>query len=290
MMETPNMVQWTPSGQTPNSHPWDKAAVGWNNHSAAIGRWLHAVTQEMLDAANITSGSRVLDIAAGAGAQTLDIARRVGPQGYVLATDISTSAMALAQSNASAAGLLQIETRHADAQALNLAGSEFDAAVCRLGLMFCQVPLNALIQSRQALRSGGRLSALVFSQPQNNPCISVMMTTALKHANRPAQLPYEAGSLCSLGKPGLLLQLLTDAGYQKIEVRAVAAPFLLPTAQHYVDFVRTSGSPIMEVIAALSKESQDDAWREMADHLKVFTTPDGWAGPNELLLCSATAA
>lgn len=43
----------------------------------------------MLDAAGVTTGSRVLDVAAGAGGQSLTAARRVGPTGHVLATDIS---------------------------------------------------------------------------------------------------------------------------------------------------------------------------------------------------------
>jgi hypothetical protein len=43
----------------------------------------------MLDGANVRSGSRVLDVAEGAGDVALDIAKRVGPNGYVPATIIS---------------------------------------------------------------------------------------------------------------------------------------------------------------------------------------------------------
>lgn len=70
------------------AHPWDEAAQGWNRHAAVIRSWLAEATEAMLTAARIGPGSRVLDIAAGAGDQTLDIACRVGPQGHVLATDI----------------------------------------------------------------------------------------------------------------------------------------------------------------------------------------------------------
>ena len=270
-------------------HEWDKAAQGWHNHTALVRDWLQDVTPAMLNSAGIAPGSRVLDVAAGAGGQTLDIARRVGATGYVLATDISPQILALAQENARSAGLTQVKTQLADAQALNLAGSEFDAAVCRLGLMFCQSPLDALNGVRKALKPGGRFSAVVFSQPQNNPCITIMMSTALKAAGLSPKPPFEPGTLLSLGRPGLLARLLGDAGFIDIDVRPVQAPFRVPTSQHYIDFVRSSGSPIMAILASLPPQAQDEAWQDMADQLDVFMIDTGWVGPNELLLCSATA-
>jgi hypothetical protein len=90
-----------------------------------------------------------------------------------------------------------------------------------------------------------------------------------------------------LGKPGLMAQLLETAGFSDIEVRPVAAPFRLPSNRHYLDFVRSSASPIMEILAPLSEPAQMAAWDDMGEQLNVFATPAGWVGPNELLLCSA---
>jgi SAM-dependent methyltransferase len=273
----------------PSGHPWDHAAQGWNQHSAVIRAWLKEATAALLDATGIGPGSQVLDIAAGAGDQTLDIAARVGPQGRVLATDISPAILALAQDNARAAGLWQVDTQVADAQALALAGSNFDAAVCRLGLMFCTAPLTALTEARAALRPGGRFAALVFSQPARNPCLVIAMKTALAHAGLPAKPPFEPGTLMSLGEPGALERLLQGAGFVDIGVRPISAPFGMPTSRDYVDFVRTSGSPIMQILAPLSPSAQRDAWADMEAQLNVFTTPIAWEGPNELLLCAASS-
>jgi ubiquinone/menaquinone biosynthesis C-methylase UbiE len=269
-------------------HPWDRAAEGWNQHSAVIRSWLEDATGAMLDAARIQPGARVLDIAAGAGDQTLDIARRVGPLGHVLATDISAQILMLARDRARAAGLQHVDTRAADAQSLGLDGAGFDAAVSRLGLMFCESPLDALRQARSALKPGGRFSALVFSQPQNNPCLVMLISTALRHAGLAPRSPYMPGTLMSLGEPGLLARLLHEAGFEGIEMRTIAAPFRLPTSRDYVDFVRTSGTPIMEILAPLPAAVQRAAWDDMAEQLNVFSTPTGWVGPNELLLCAAS--
>jgi SAM-dependent methyltransferase len=268
-------------------HPWDKAAAGWNSHAAVIHAWLADATAALLAAAHIGPGARVLDIAAGAGDQTLDIARCVGAHGHVLATDVSAAILALARDNARAADFNNIDTRVADAQALGLEGAAFDAAVSRLGLMFCEAPLQALREARAALKPGGRFSALVFSQPQHNPCLGVLMSTALRHAGLPPRSPYAPGTLMSLGEPGLLARLLHTAGFTGIEMRTIDAPFHWPTSRDYVDFVRTSGTPIMEILAPLPLGVQRAAWDDMAAQLHVFDTPGGWVGPNELLLCAA---
>jgi ubiquinone/menaquinone biosynthesis C-methylase UbiE len=271
-------------------HPWDLAAEGWDRHAALINDWLRDITDSMLRAAGIGPGSRVLDVAAGAGGQTLDIARRVDSNGQVLATDISARILQLAAINAQRAGLAQIETRVADAQALGLTGSGFDAAVSRLGLMFCPQPLEALREIASALRPGGRIAAVVFSGPQANPCISILASTARRHAGLPPGSPFEPGTLCSLGKPGLAGQLLEQAGFSDVRVEPVAAPLQLPTARHYLDFVRSSASPILEILAPLPELARDSAWADMEAQLNCFSGEGGWRGPNELLLCSGRRA
>lgn len=276
-----------------SGHPWDIAAAGWNNHAAMIHDWLQPVTQTMLNKAHIQLGSRVLDIAAGAGDQTLDIGHRVGSVGSVLATDISPAILALAQKNARIAGLEQITTQVADAQSLGLAGADFDAAVCRLGLMFCRSPLAALTEIRAALRPGGRFCALVFSEPAQNPCLTIALSTARKHAQLSikseinTQQAFEPGTLMSLSKPGLLINLLQATGFVDIAVDHISAPFHSRSVEHYIEFIRSAASPVIEILAPLPASVQENAWIDMTEQLRVFSSKSGWDGPNELLLCSA---
>jgi len=77
------------------------------------------------------------------------------------------------------------------------------------------------------------------------------------------------------------------AGFD-IGIRPIAAPFHLPTSRAYVEFVRSSGTPIIEILSGLAPAAQSAAWDDMAEQLEVFATPSGWVGPNELLLCSAS--
>ena len=113
------------------------------------------------------------------------------------------------------------------------------------------------------------------------------MSTALAHAGLPARDPYQPGALMSLGRPGQLDALFHQAGFRDVASTAVAAPFCLPSVAHYLDFVRSSASPIQQILGRLDAAAAQAAWDEMAVKLARFATADGWVGPNELLLTAA---
>ena len=263
---------------------WDAAAQGWNEWGPAIATWLRTSTDAMLEAAAIGPGARVLDVAAGAGDQTLDIARRVGPAGSVLATDLSAGILAFAAENARRAGLANVTTRVADGESLPPDTTGFDAAFCRLGLMFFPQPLRGLHGMYRALRPGGRAAVLVFGGPQANPCIVALVATALKHAGLPPRDPWQPGGLLSLGKPGLTDALFAEAGFRDVGTRVLAAPFRLASVDDYLGFIRASAGPILQIVNRLEPAARDAAWAEIAERLHAFDTTDGWEGPNELLL------
>ncbi len=266
---------------------WERAAEGWDAHAPQIRAWLREATDAMLAEARIAPGNRVLDVAAGAGEPAIDIARRVGDSGRVLATDFSAAILRLAQRNVERAGLANVELREADAAHLPVSDASFDAVTCRLGLMLFADPQAALREMHRATRPGGRVCTLVFSAPERNPCIGILMSNALKHAGLPPRDPFAPGGLLSLGKPGLVDERFRAAGFEEVSTTTIAAPFRLPSARAYLDFVRSSASPIQQILAALPPAAEDAAWAEIEQRLDCFSTDDGWSGPNELLLTVA---
>lgn len=266
---------------------WDQAASGWNAHTAQIREWLQPATEAMLEMAGVRRGARVLDVAAGAGDQTLDIAQRVGPDGYVLATDLSASILEFAKGNARRAGYGNVGTLVADGESLQIDEGSFDATVCRLGLMLFPDPRQGLREMYRALKPGGGVCTIVFSRPETNPCVTTLLSTALKHAGLPPRDPYQSGGLLSLGKPGLIDEMFRGAGFKDVATTRMDAPFRLPSAQDYLRFIRTSASPLQQILSKLGAEAADAAWEDMEERLKIFETTEGWTGPNELLLTAA---
>lgn len=266
---------------------WDAAAPGWDAHSPIIRSWLRGATDAMIAMAGVVEGSRVLDVAAGAGDQTLDLAGRVGPKGAVVATDLSPAIVAFAQERARRAGFAHVECRVADGEALPFEAASFDAAVCRLGLMFFAEPLQGLREMHRVIRPGGGFCTVVFSRPETNPCIGIMMATALEHAGLPPRDPGAPGSLFSLARRGRIDELCHAAGFRDVATTTVDAVFRLPSVDDYLDFVRSSASPILQVLARLDAEATEAAWDDIRERLRAFDTPGGWEGPNELLITAA---
>jgi len=267
-----------------NQDAWERSAHGWAEHAPQLNAWLERATAAMIEMAGIGPGGAVLDVAAGAGDPALEIARRVGPRGRVLATDLSPALMAIARRRADAAGLAQLHTKVADAQALELEPGSFDAAVCRLGLMLMPEPERAVRAVHRALRPGALFSALVFGTPQRNPCLGIVLRTACEHARLPLPEPQRAGGLLSLGGPGQLDALFGAAGFTDVATTWLDAPFHWPSARDYVGFIRRSAAPIVQIVGRLDAAAQQAAWDDMAARLAVFDTGAGWAGPNELAL------
>ncbi len=265
---------------------WDAAADGWDEQAPQIRAWLREATAAMLDMADIGPGMKVLDVAAGTGDQTADIAGRVGPGGSVLATDVSPRMLAAAAANLSAAGLGNARTLLTAGETLALDGANFDAAVCRLGLMFFGDPLAGLQAIRRTLRPGGRFCAMVFSEPSANPCIGITVSIARRHAGLLPDDPYLPGALLSLGKPGLIEELFRSAGFVDLELRSVSAPLKLVSVEEYLRFVRTAAGPVMTILDRMSPDIWRAARAEMAAALSAYATVDGWEAPTELLLAA----
>src|SRR3954471_6326260 len=153
---------------------WEDAAEAWNRWGAVLETWLGPATEKMLDAANVISGSRVVDGAAGGGGQPLAAARRVGPDGHVLATDISPRILSYAAQVAAEAGLTNVETREVDGEVLDvLPAASFDAVISRVGLIYFPDRQSALAGMRRVLRRGGRIAAIVYSTPERNSFFSI---------------------------------------------------------------------------------------------------------------------
>ncbi len=266
---------------------WDAAAAGWDEHTPALHAWLRQTTEAMIAMAGVRPASRVLDVAAGAGDQTEALAAQVGVAGAVVAVDLSPALVALGERRARRAGSTQVRWYVGDGEALPVESAAFDAAVCRLGLMLFPDPLQGLREMHRALRPGGRVCTVVFSTPQHNPCITALTATALRHAGMPGRDPFAAGSLFSLSRPGQLDVLFQQAGFSDVATTAMDAVFPMPTVDDYLRFVRSSASPVLQILAGLDEAAAQAAWDDIRQQLQAFDTPAGWAGPNELLLTAA---
>ena len=236
-------------------------------------------TERMLEAAGLGPGNHVLDIAAGTGDQSLLAARRVGPDGSVLATDISAEMLNITARVAKLEGLTNITTRVMDAQQLDLQDNAFDAVICRLALMLIPNHKQALREIRRVLKPGGRLAALVWSVPENNPLFALplaIVSTYARGASSPLPDPF------ALSDPTVFEGDLTEAGFD--EVKTLALPF----QSHYASldaFLQSTASRLTaSVMGQLRKPEQQHLLEEVRQALSQFEGSHGLVAPAEFLL------
>jgi SAM-dependent methyltransferase len=266
---------------------WQAAARAWNEWGPLLRRWLGPATEAMLDLADLGAGDRVLDVAAGAGDQTLQAAARVGASGSVLATDISANILDFAVENARREGFDNVEAAVLDGEALDVPEASFDAVISRLGLIYFPDQQGALAGMRRALKSGGRVAAIVYTTPERNGFFSVPVSIIRRRAKLPAPLPGQPGPF-SLGGEGVIEQVLRNAGFTDVETRTIPAPLQVASVAECMRFERESFGALHQMLAGLSEPEREATWAEIATELARFDGPDGFAAPCELIVAAGT--
>lgn len=267
---------------------WEAAAGAWDRWGPAIEDWLGDATDLMLDECHLEDGSRVLDVAAGAGGQTLAAARRVGPTGHVLATDISPGILEYAATNATNAGLRHVETLEADGEDMSTVGTAtYDAAISRVGLIYFPDQQAALRGMHDALRPGGRLSSVVYSTADRNGFFSVPVGIIRRRAQLPPPLPGQPGPF-SLGGPGVAEEAYRTAGFRDVTVDVVESPVRMATAADCVRFEKESFGALHQMLSGLPEPAREEAWAEIGEALAAFEDPDGFTGPCQMLVVTGS--
>jgi len=262
---------------------WQGAAKAWDEWGPFLRKWLGESTEAMLDMAGIAAGSRVLDVAAGAGDQTLLAADRVGPRGYVLATDISPAILELAARNARDEGYGNVETKVLDGENLDVPEGSFDAVISRVGLIYFPDQQAALQSMKRALKPGGRVAAIVYSTPDKNAFFSIPVSIIRSRANLPPPLPGQPGPF-SLGAPGVLEETFKTAGFRDVKCRTLAAPLRMSSAAECVRFERESFGALHQMLSGLDEQARAAAWDEIAARLSQYERNGEFEGPCEMVV------
>ena len=262
---------------------WQTAAEAWYRWSPTLNQWLGKATETRLEMAGISTGHRVLDVAAGAGEQSITTAKKVGVTGYVLATDISSNILEFAKQMAKQAGLENIETKVMDGENLTVPDSTFDAVISRVGLIYFPDQQRALKEMLRVLKPGGKVAAIVYSTPDKNKFFSVPVSIIRNRAKLPPPLPGQPGPF-SLGADGVIEKSFIQAGFINVKSVRVDSPLLMPEAKDCVQFEKESFGALHQMMSSLTDTEKESVWKEIEQELKQFETENGFTGPCEMVV------
>lgn len=157
----PAAARAEPAFAAPSHAEFDPGAFGafehrgWQQAASAYQAAFEGLTaqaaEELLDAADVKEGTRLLDVASGPG-HVAGLAASRGAR--VTGSDFSPAMLAIARAKHP-----EVEFRVADAEALPFEDGSFDAVTMAFLLGHLGHPDRALEEARRVLRPGGRLAA-----------------------------------------------------------------------------------------------------------------------------------
>lgn len=238
---------------------WGALARDWATYVEQVSLPLFGA---VLDAAHVTSNTRLLDAGCGAGL----LALLAGLRGArVSALDAAAGQLAVARER-----LPTADIREGDLETLPFADSSFDAVTAVNSVFYSADMAAAMRELARVLRPGGRVVVTAWGPPERCEFLTAVMPglAPLMPPPPPGAPPPHPGAL---SEPGALACLLKDAGLQVVGEGEVACPFVFPDTEASWRGNRSAG--VNQAAIAYSGEAAVRAVYAAAD--RAHTRPDG---------------
>jgi SAM-dependent methyltransferase len=173
-----------------------------------------------LDAAHVTTGTRLLDAGCGAGLASLLASLRGATASAI---DASAFQLAIARRR-----LPDADIREADLEDLPFDDSSFDAVIAVNSVFYAASPPAALRELVRVVRPGGRV--VVTSWGRAEQCEYAAVIRAMGALMPPPPPGAPPGGPFALSEPGVIEAMLTTAGLEVAERIETACPFSFSSA------------------------------------------------------------
>lgn len=255
---------------------WDKAA---GDYEAGWRTQLEPAQSLMLETIALQPGERVLDVACGTGLVSFRILEAIGDTGTVVGTDISAEMVEHARRLAASTGNRNASFERFDAEAMDIEGEPFDAAVCALGLMYVPDPVNALGEMLRLLEPGGRAAAAVWGARANCGWAEIFPIVDACVSSEVCPLFFQLGTKDSLARA------FTQAGFGDVRLERLEADLSYASAEEALN-AAFRGGPV-----ALAYSRFDDATRavvraEYLQSIEGFRNGAGYRVPGEFVVAT----
>ena len=220
-----------------------QAAWSTGNY-AVVGTTLQIVGENLCEALDLRSGSKVLDVAAGNGNATLAAARRWCD---VVSTDYVPSLLESGKLRAQAEGH-KVRFMEADAENLQFADNSFDVVMSTFGVMFTPNQEKAASELARVCKSGGRIGLANWT-PES--FIGQVFRTIGRY------IPPAAGvkSPALWGTKARLEELFTGTA-REIRTETRQFTFRYRSPAHFLEVFREYYGPMNKAFGALDAAAQ----------------------------------
>jgi SAM-dependent methyltransferase len=225
------------------------------DYPSMVETFLLPLGRRLVDASDIRSGQRVLDIAAGTGNASIPAARRGAD---VVASDLTPELFEAGRARAAAAGV-DLEWVAADAEALPFEDASFDVVISAIGVMFAPFHQQAADELVRVSRPGGTIGLLSWTPEGMLGALFRMMGPFAPPPPAGAQAPPLWGSEEHLDSLLGDRVSLTDQRREVLEVTAFTQP------SDYGEFFKARYGPTIAIRANAAKNGRAEEFDAALD-------------------------
>ena len=283
---------WANAHRAASLENWEEAASGWVRRQELLRELAAPVSHWMVEAIAPQPGQRVLELAAGLGETAMLAAELVAPHGGVIVSDQAEAMLEGARARAVQLGLSNVEFQVLNAEWIDLPVASVDAVLCRWGYMLMADPAAALAETRRVLASGGGLALAAWDEIAHNPWAQL---PALELLERGLAAPPEESSRplpgpFALGRPGLLAEVIEQAGFAEVDVEAIELTRRHADFEDMWDTTLDLSRAFHDAVLSRPQADVAEIKASLAERFARYTLPDGTLEvPGRTLVACASA-
>jgi SAM-dependent methyltransferase len=230
----------------------DFEAAGWEERADGYDRLVGGVTsrfaEPLLDAASVTTGTRVLDLATGPGY----VAGRAAERGAtVVGVDVAPAMVSIA-----ARWNPGLEFRAADVHELPFDGGSFDAVVGNFVIMHLGRPEQAMGEVARVLRPGGRLALTAWDFPARSRLLGVFVDAVTEAGAKPPDDLPPGPDVFRFSDEGEFGTLMRDHGFEERAVTTIEFTHEVASADELWDGFLAGSLRVAALVIGQSDETR----------------------------------
>ena len=248
----------SPSFKDLEQSGWQAKAEGYDSF---VGVVTNQAIEPALDAAAVTAGMHVLDVATGPG---YGVGGAVARGASAIGVDFAPSMVELAARSFPAA-----EFRVGDAEKLAFADASFDSVICVFGLLHMPQPEKAIAEAHRVLRSGGRYAFTVWDTPETHEFFALIMSAIEAHGNMDVPLP-PAPPIFRFSDRDECRTALLDTGFADVRVETLPLVWKGKSGQDCLDLIYNGSVRVGMLLEHQSPEVVDKIHSAVIDGAERF--------------------
>lgn len=232
--------------------------------------WHDRMARRLVDHANITAGSKVLDIATGTGMVAFYAAAKVGTLGRVIGIDISEGMIDIANSKLRSSAMQNVKFVLGDGEALDFDENSFDYILCGSALIWMTDIDSALKHWRTRLRDNGKVGFHAFSETAFVAGVTAQSVLQTYGVSYLMSKPTGTLEKCN--------ELMKRAGYRNIEIEVDANGSYIDLAEaksSWVDISHPAPGQFPHPMAGMTPEQLLNAHADFDRELEKLNSEHG---------------